>query len=85
MIHILIDEAANQLGGEAHGRGGSQQIGENCSVVPSKMPVRARLIFPGITPVGAGANECDRGVRNRGLVAGGLHQDVAIVTFPEFV
>src|SRR5262249_28489482 len=64
VIYLAVDKSANQPGLESQRRGSRQQIGVNGSVVPSEMPIRARLIFPGVSPVGAGGDH-DHGSLDR--------------------
>src|SRR5207302_9692539 len=44
------------------------------------MAVAARLIFPSIAPVGAGANDSEWRVGDGGFAAGGFKEDAAIVS-----
>ena len=44
------------------------------------MTVSASLIFPGVTPVGAGADDGERRVGDGGLTACSFEQDFAIIS-----
>src|SRR2546430_15612323 len=44
------------------------------------MAVATSLILPGVAPVGAGANDGERGVGDGGFAAGGCKEDAAIIS-----
>src|SRR6202030_2320168 len=54
------------------------------AVVPAKMAVGAGLIFPGVAPVGASANDSERGVGDGRFAAGGFEEYAAIISGAQF-
>src|SRR5947207_3491265 len=48
------------------------------------MAIGAVLIFPGIAPVGASAQDNQRSVSDGGFVGGGIDQNAAIISGAEF-
>ena len=66
--------------GKPKRRGDSQQVGEQSAVIPAEMAVGAVLILPGVAPVGGGADDGQRGVRDGRLAGGSLDQDAAKVS-----
>ena len=79
-IDASVREAAYQPGWQTQGGGDGEQVREQSAVVPAEMAVAARLIFPSIAPVGAGANDSEWRVGDGGCAAGGFKEDAAIVS-----
>src|SRR5205807_3804958 len=55
------------------------KIGQHSAVVPAEMAIGARLIFPSIAPVDAGAGNNYRRVSDGGLSRGRFNQHSAII------
>ncbi len=79
-VHVGVHEAAHDPGGQTQGGGDGEQVGEERPVVPAEMAVGAGLIFPGVAPVGAGANDGEWRVCDRRFPAGGFDEDAPIVS-----
>jgi len=79
-IDTGIHKAAHHTGRQTEGAGNGEQVGEQSAVVPAEMTVGAGLIFPGVAPVGAGANDTKRGVGDGGFTASGFEEDAAIIS-----
>src|SRR6266852_7052094 len=82
-IHAGVDEAAHDPGRQTEGGGNSEQVGEESAVVPAEMAVGAGLIFPGVAPAGAGANDGERGVGDGGFAAGGFEEDTTVISWAQ--
>src|SRR5207244_2432793 len=78
-IDLRILEAANDLCRQSQGCRDREKIGQHSAVVPAEMAIGARLIFPSIAPVDAGAGDNYRRVSNGGLIRGRFNWHSAII------
>ena len=64
-IHLGVDESGQEARREPECTGDGEQVGEHRAGVPEEVPVRARLILPGVSPVDAGEQDGRRPARQR--------------------
>src|SRR5207245_7418979 len=79
-IHVGIDETTHDAGSQTQGGGDGEKVGEESTVVPTEVAVSARLIFPGVAPVSAGANDSEWRVCDRRFSAGGFKERAPIIS-----
>ncbi len=82
-IDAGVHEAANHAGWQTQASGDGEQVGEQRAVVPAEMAVGAGLILPSVAPVGAGANDGERGMGDGGFATGRFQQRAAMVSGPK--
>src|SRR5262249_42843355 len=77
-IHLVVDESGQDTRRKPERTGDNQQVGEHRAGVPEQVPVRTRLILPGVSPVDAGEQDGRRPARRR-VVGGGRREPRADV------
>src|SRR5579872_1091697 len=78
-VDLLVHEAGNDSCRKIRRSGHSQEIGEDGAVVPAKMTVCARVIFPGIAPISSSTDYEHWSLRNRRIGTRRVYDSLTIV------
>ena len=82
-INLRVDKPGQNLGRKIRGFGYRQKIGQDGAIIPAEVAIGAGAVFPGVAPVGAGANDDYRSVGDRWFAARGLDQRLPEVARPQ--